>query len=1038
MKKNLLNLLLLSFFALSGAFAQSRKITGSVTGSDDGTPLPGVSVKIEGTSFGTQTDPDGHYSISLPANANTITFSLIGFNKQTVSLGSGSVYNVKLVSNNKQLTEVMVVGYGTESKRNVTGAISKVTSEAIGDKPVTGLDQALSGQMAGVSINSSSGTPGGAVTVRIRGVSTINAGSQPLYVVDGTPIISTSDAQLTFGNGSTDPLNDINPNDIESIDVLKDAAAAAIYGSRASNGVVIVTTKKGKAGKTHVDLDYYTGYQAPTKEIPTLTGPQYIQLLQESILNRYPTLVRNGVTYTSLKALMEQSIGLVGDSNDPSTYPSTNWQDIVFNKSAPISNYNLSINGGDEKTKFNITSGYFKQAGIVRGSDYNRFNFRINLDHAVTDKIKFGTNTSFNRSTQNRINNDNNIYGVLSAGILETSAIPVYNADGTYAKDPNSSVENPVAAYKEPFNLTLNYRLLSNVYGEYQITPYLKFRTNFAADYSLNHERRFLPTTLNAGLPTGSGSETYYSDLNVLNENTLTFNQTFGDHSLNILLGQSYQDDSWESMLGTATNFPSNYLYRLSVASVKNNVTSSGSSNALLSYFSRANYTYKGRYILSASLRSDGSSRFGTSNRYGYFPAFSGAWILSDEPFIQKNDILSTLKLRGSWGKTGNSQIGDFASRTLVGGGFFYNGGSGLAPTQLGTNTLSWEKTTQTDVAFDLGFFKDRLTLSVDLYKKITNGLLATVPLPGSSGFTGYTDNNGSVRNEGIEIDLHSTNFKSSSFTWTTGFNIAFNRNTVLSLANNNNPYGTGFASWVQVGQALGSFRGYVVDHIFQSQAEVDAANAAAKTATGNATALYQLATTAPGDIKFKDLNGDGVVNSADQKILGSAQPQFTGGFNNYFKYHDIDLSFFFQFSMGGKLLNDTRQFAEGMNSVFGQFATTLNRWTPTNTNTDMPRAVYGDPSQNTRISDRFIENGSYGRLKNLTLGYSLPSTIADKIHVRKIRLFASAQNLFTITKYKGFDPEISTFNDSNTSQGTEFLTVPQAKTITFGANVGF
>jgi TonB-linked SusC/RagA family outer membrane protein len=1036
MKKILLSFFLLSIFALNCAYAQSRKITGTVIGADDGAPLPGVSVSVKGTNRGGITDSYGKFTLTA-STGETLVVSFIGYNSLSIPVTAANNYPVKLATNNKLLSEVLVVGYGTESKRNSTGAISKVTAEAIDDKPVTGLDQALSGQMAGVSITSSSGTPGGGVTVRIRGVSTINAGSQPLYVVDGTPIITTSDAQLGFGNGTTDPLNDINPNDIESIDVLKDAAAAAIYGSRASNGVVIVTTKRGKAGKTHVDLDYYTGFQAPTREIPTLTGPQYIQILQEAITNRYSSLIGTA-SYPTLAALMQNGLGIKNDSNAPGTYPSTNWQSLVFNKSAPISNYNLSINGGDEKTKFNVTAGYFKQDGIVRGSDYSRFNFRTNLDHSITDKIKFGTNIAFDRSLQDRINNDNNIYGVLSAGILETSAIPVYNADGTYAKDPNSSVENPVAAYKEPFNPTVTYRLLSNIYGEYQITPYLKFRTNFGADYTLDHERRFLPTTLNAGLPNGSGFETYYSDLNVLNENTLTFNKAFGDHSLNVLLGQSYQDDSWESILASATNFPSNYLYRLSVASNKTGASSSGSSNALISYFARVNYSYKGRYILSASLRDDGSSRFGTKNQYGYFPAFSGAWIISDEPFFKKNDVFSTVKLRGSWGKTGNYQIGDFASRTLVGGGFFYNGASGLAPTQLGTNTLSWEKTTQTDLATDLGFLRDRITLTVDLYKKITTGLLASVPLPGSAGFTGYTANSGSVRNEGLEVDLHSTVFKTSAFTWTTGFNIAFNRNTVLSLANNNNPYGTGFASWVQVGQPLGSFRGYVVDHIFQTQAEIDALNVAAKAKTGSPTAVYQFAATAPGDIKFKDLNGDGVVNSADQKIIGSAQPQFTGGFNNYFKYHDFDLSFFFQFSVGGKLLNDTRQFAEGMNSVFGQYATVLNRWTPTNTNTTMPRAVYGDPNQNTRVSTRFIEDGSYGRLKNLTLGYSLPAAIASKIHVRKVRIFASAQNLFTITKYKGFDPEISTFNDSNTSQGTEFLTVPQAKTITFGANVGF
>jgi TonB-linked SusC/RagA family outer membrane protein len=1038
MKKILLIFLVLTGVALHSTYAQTRKIAGRVTSADDGTPLPGVSIRIAGAKTGVQTDADGTYTLNVPSGNSSVVFSFIGYKPLTITVGNANSYNVKLVADQQLLNDVVVIGYGSTSKRASTGAISNIKATDIQDRPVTGLDQAMQGQLAGVQVTSASGTPGGAVTVRVRGVSTLSAGSQPLYVVDGTPIQTTSNSQVGFGNGVTNPLNDINPEDIESIDVLKDASASAIYGSRASNGVVIITTKRGRSGRTNIDLDYYTGIQKTTKKIDALTGPQYVQMLQEAINNRYPTLTYQGNTYPTLSDLIT-ALGRGNLANDPSSYPTTNWQDQVF-QNAPISNYNLSINGGNDKTRFNITSGYFDQEGILRGSDYSRFNLRLNLDHTISDKFKVGTSTSFNRSSSNRINNDNNIYGVLSSAILISPAVPLYNPDGTYGRDPYSTVENPIAAYKEPFNLTTNGRLLSNVYGEYKILPSLLFRTNFGADYQIFHERRFVPSTLNAGAPptNGSGIEAYYSDLNLINENTLTFNKSFGDHSLNVLLGQSWQKDDNESVFASGTNFPGNSIQRLSAAAVKTGASSSGSSSTLVSFFGRVGYNYKQRYILSATLRSDGSSRFTEGNRFGYFPAVSAAWIVSDESFLKDQNIFSTVKLRGSYGVTGNNFIGDFLSRTLISAGSNFNQVAGLYPSALGDPNLSWEKTKSTDIALDLGLLKDRIVLSADVYYRKTTNLLANLPLAGSAGFTGYQTNAGTMENKGLELDLHTVNIKSKDFNWTSSLNISFNKNKILSLANNNAPYAAGFASYVQVGEAVGSFRGYHVDGIFQNQAEIDALNAAAKTKTGSTTALYQVAATAPGDIRFADLNGDGVITGADQKILGSAQPKFVGGFTNTLSYKMFDLSFFWQFSYGNKIYNNTRVFAEGMNTIYGQFATVLDRWTPTNTETDVPRAVYGDPNSNTRASDRFVENGSYLRLKNVNLGFNLPNSVAAKIHMRKLRVFAAAQNLVTFTKYKGFDPEVSTFNSDPLSQGTDFLSAPQAKSLTLGVNLGF
>ena len=1043
MKKKILLFFVLSIISLNSIFAQGKKITGRVTEVDNGQPLPGVSVKIQGTDRGVQTNANGIYTIDATSGENVLVFSFIGYTTLSIKAGTSQTLNVKLSAVNNELSEVVVVGYGTEIKKTITGAISRVSAKSIADRPVTGVDQALQGLAAGVQVTSSSGTPGGAVSIRVRGTSSINANSQPLYVVDGTPINAGNFALLGFGNQATNALNDISPDDIESIEVLKDAASAAIYGSRASNGVVLITTKHGKVGKTQIDLSYYRGLQNPTKKIKTLTGPQYIQSLQDAIFNRYGSLIGTA-PYLTLKDVIEKRVGLSNVSDKSDTYPTTNWQDEVFKKNVPISSYNLSINGGNEKTRFNFTSGYFDQQGTLNGSDYKRFNMRLNLDHAISNQFKIGTNIAFSRTNQNRINNDNNIYGVLSAAVLESPAIPVYNADGTYAKDSNSSVENPVAAYKEPLNLTTNGRLLSNVFGEYKILPYLTFKTNFAADYVIYDERRFLPTTLNAGLPSGSGTETHQSDLNILSENTLTFTKSFGDHNLTILAGEAYQKDNYSSLQAGGTGFPGNDIPRLSAAAVKTTATSSGSSSVLLSYFGRANYNYKERYLFSASLRNDASSRFGKNKRNGYFPSVSAGWRINDESFMKNVTWLSNLKLRGSYGLTGNYNIGDFASRTLIGSGFNYNQIAGLAPSQLGSPDLTWENTKQSDLALDFALFNDRLSISVDVYKKTTDKLLLSVPLPGSSGFTGYTDNVGKLQNKGLEIELQSVNFKGKSFSWNTSFNIAFNRSKILALSNGNTPFGSGFASWLEVGSPLGSFRGYKVAGIFQSQQEINDLNAAAKTKTGNAGALYQVAATSPGDIKFVDVNGDGVITAADQTILGSAQPSFIGGITNNMRFKDFDFSFFWQFSYGNKIYNNTRSFAEGQSGVFGQFATVLNRWTPTNTNTDMPRGVYGDPNANNRVSDRFIENGSYLRLKNVTLGYTIPKSAIQAINVRSIRIYVSAQNLATITKYSGFDPELSTFNDSgttntsNTAPGTDFLTAPQARTIIFGVNVGF
>lgn len=1066
MKKSLLlSLFVLLVMALPAWAQQSRTVNGKVTDQSTGQGLPGVAVLVKGTTTGTATGADGTYSINVPGDNSTLVFRYIGYTTKEVAVGSSATINVTMAVDQKQLEEVVIVGYGTQTREELTGSITSVSAEALKNVPVTSVDQALQGRAAGVQVTQNSGTPGSGIAVRVRGAASIGANNEPLYVVDGVPINTGSFTNIGTGGQQTNALSDLNPSDIQSMEILKDAASAAIYGSRASNGVVLITTKRGSAG-TKVNFGYYTGTQKVWNKLDLLNGPQSIELKNEMIMNRFPkdangNIIAYGLPWASYADLAayhfsEAGIALSGGKvvtldngdgirdvsvfADPSTAVDNNWMDQIF-RSAPISNYDLSISGGNDKTKFLVSGTYFDQTGIVLGSGFERMNGRINLDHSISDKFRVGTSVGLSRSISSRIQNDNNINGVISTAILVSTDIPVYNADGTYSKDPASVTENPVAAALEPTLNAISARVIGNTFAEWDIIPALKLRSTFGLDYLTFRDEDFRPTTTNTGAGSnGLGQQSYVQNSTWLTEHTLNYRKTFGDiHDFSALLGVSYQSSTQNEIFAGATNFPGNDIKQLSAGSVKTSASSSQTGWGLESYFSRFNYALKNRYLLSASIRADGSSRFGENNRYGVFPAASIGWRISEESFMQGLDFVSELKLRASYGVTGNSEISNFGSLALVGAGANYLQRAGLAPSQLGNPDLTWEETTQSNIGLDFGVLNNRITFNVDAYIKETDDLLLARSLVGSSGYTSITENIGSIENKGLEFALTSYNIESNEpggFNWNTNFNIAFNKNKVTKL-NDGVPFASGFANWVEEGQPLGAFRGYRVERIFQTQEEIDALNAAAREATGNAGARYQSSGTRPGDIMFKDLNGDGVITSADQEILGSAQPKFTGGLTNNLSYKGFDLSFFFQFVQGNEIWNHTRAFSEGMNTVFGQTAGTLNRWTPENTNTDVPRAVYGDPNNNRRNSDRWLEDGSYVRLKNFQFGYNLPTSIIDRANLRTVRLFVQGQNLLTFTDYSGFDPEVNTFSGSNVSLGTDFLVYPQAKTVTFGVNIG-
>lgn len=1052
-------ILLLSFAMLFGLFgqtyAQERTVSGKVTAFEDNSPLPGVTVVLKEAGTGVSTDLDGNYKINVPASGGTLVFSFVGYTSEEVAIGARSVVDMALTADIRQLSEVVVVGYGTQAKTELTGAISSVSSKDFENMPFRNIDQALQGRAAGVNIVQSSGTPGAGISVNIRGVGSLNASSQPLYVIDGVPINTGSYTAIGAGGQLTNALSDLNPNDIESFEVLKDAAAAAIYGSRAANGVVLITTKSGKAGKTKIDFGYYTGVQQRRNDgVEKISGPENVALMREMMENRFPRNAAGEIrgliagfpweSYAHMTAWQFSEAGAalnasgriitldngdgirdVSNFEDPSTAFNTDWMDLVF-RSARIDQYDLAFSGGTDKTNFRFSTTYFNQDGIMIGSGFERFSARLNLNNEVSERIRFGTNMAVSRSVALRPQNDNNINGVLSTAVLVANDIPVYLADGvTYAKDPGASTENPLAAGLEPFFNSVSSRLIGNTYGEVDLARGLKFRTELGVDFLLFKDDRFQPTTTNTGAGSnGLGQSSSRTDLNWVWKNNITYSTTIADdHKINALVGIEYQESIFESLFAQAVNFPGNSIRRLSAGSVKQDASSGGSIWGIESYLARVNYGFRGKYLVGASVRVDGSSRFGAEKRYGTFPSVSAAWRVAEESFLSNIDVLSELKVRTSYGLAGNQEIGNFASLPLFGVGANYIRQAGLAPTQLGNPILTWEQAKIFNVGIDVGLLRDRIYLQAEYYVKDNDGLLQNLPLVGNSGFTGITQNVGAIRNSGLEFTLTTVNVSKRDFRWTTDFNMTFNKNEVTALAGA--PFASGFASWVEEGQPLGSFRGFRVDKIIQNAEDLQIAR-------DRGQSQAQL-----GDIMFKDLDGDGLVTGNDQEILGNAQPLFFGGLNNTINYKNWDFSVFGRFSYGNLIYNNTRAFSEGMNGVFGQTSGVRERWTPDNPSTTMPRAVFGDPNNNRRVSDRWLEDGSFFRINNFQLGYTLPKSVLSRVNIRNARVYASGQNLITLTRYSGFEPEVSTFNITNTAPGTDFLTFPQARVVTFGVNFG-
>jgi TonB-dependent starch-binding outer membrane protein SusC len=1019
--------------------AQERgTVTGVVTAQETQQPLQGAQVRIAGTTLGTITNQQGRFVITnVPAGARTVQVTFIGYRSATqevaVTAGGSASVNLTLATDVLGLDELVVVGYGVERRRAVAGAVSSMRAAVVEDLPTPTIDNALQGRLAGVQVTQNSGNPGSAITVRVRGSSSISAGNQPLYVIDGVPLTQGNFSLLGYGGQTIDALSDLNPNEIESIEVLKDASAAAIYGSRASNGVILITTRRGRTDRAEINFNSYYGSQRMWRMPEFLNTEQYVQVYQEGRAARGLT---PGISFRDDNLTTPRE----ADRN-----VSTNWIDEVL-RSAPILNVDGSIRGGTERTRYFVSGSAFDQTGMVLGFGYERLNGRLNLDYTPFDRLTLGTNISLARGLVERSRGDNTIYGPFANAIANPPWRSVYLDDGSY--NLGTEYSNPVALALENEGQENSLRVLGNTFASYTLTPGISLRGSLGLDqYTLRSRRYDSPIV---GPYTGSGGAGWAANsyvTKVTYEGTANYNHLFGErHNISGVVGSSLENNVEEYNWVEGQSFPTEFFRYLTSAAQITAGSSSLTRWSLLSFFGRMTYSMDDRYIATFNLRTDGSSRFGDDNRFGTFPSASLLWRVSEEPFMQAQGVFDDFAVRVSYGRTGNQQgLGNFASRGLFGGGFNYDDQPGIAPSQLANPALRWESTDQFNVGTDLAFLNNRLAFGVDYYQKDTRDLLVARPVPRTTGFSSIWSNVGSMENHGIEFTARAALAQApgTGFNWTADFNISRNRNRVTALLNNE-PINSGFASRIEVGQPLGAFYGYVTDGLFQQGEPICLSRAGETAAQRNARCAadglaFQSSLTAPGDIRFRDLNGDGVITDADRTIIGSPWPEWEGGLTNSLSYGGVDLTAFLQFSQGNQIFNSMRTYTDQYGSFWDNHSSrALDRWTPQNTNTVEPRAIWGDPNLNTRNSDRFVEDGSYLRLKNVVVGYTVPERFATNVGLRRMRVYLQGQNLLTFTSYSGFDPEVNYAGDTAVTRGTDFYTMPQARTVTAGFNIGF
>ncbi|GAA3981069.1 TonB-dependent receptor [Pedobacter ginsengiterrae] len=994
---------------------QSR-LNGTVLDAANSQPIPGAVVKIKGTTHSVSTDTDGRFSfITGQKFPYTLIVSFIGFEQKEQRV-DGSPVTVRLQESQNQLNDVVVTGYSTQERKYIAGSISSVSGSVVQNQPSGGFNQLLQGKTTGVQVTSNSGVPGGGITFRVRGNNSINASVDPLYIIDGVFVSNADPISAGLGNQqASNPIADLNPSDIEDIQILKDANATAIYGSLGANGVIIVTTKRGKRNtKANINLNTFQGWSTAINKFEVASGPEVALLTNESRIN---TAIDNGLNPTTV----------VLPFPNPASQPTYDRIDGLF-RTARTSSYEVSTQGGTDRSTYYIGLGYLGQESIVKPSDYKRYSARLNYDTYLTDKLKVGTSINFTRSQRNLSGSDNNPTGVINSALFPRSYLPIYNADGTYAR--YGSFDNHLALIENLDSKAVGWRTIGNIFGEYTFLPGLKLRSSWSIDNSSEYDNSYSNTLISAGIASnGSASSIENKNLVLTNEQVLSFVKFFGankKHNLNALIGNTLNTVLNESTSASGTGFAANSLRSVSVAATRSGSASRAESK-LVSFFSKVSYTFDGKYTIDGSIRADASSKFGTNNRWGYFPSGGVAWRLSQEEFIKKLNFFDELKIRASLGLSGNQNgIGAYAAQGLWSSGANYLEQPGIAPTQLANPDLTWETTRQFNIGAEIGIFKNRLSIIADYYNKYTYDLLLNVPVPYRSGFASYLQNFGAVRNKGFELGINSTNIETDAFQWTTNFNISFNNNKIEKLASDISLGASGRnISILRQGYSTNSFQLY-------KQLKVDEQ-------TGNAV--------------YEDVNGDGLITSADRQIVGNALPNYTGGLTNNFTFKGFDLSFFFYFQQGNKIMNmnDFFMVHGGTQANIGFLPRQLERWQKPGDVTDIPRLTTysANPTQNggaannyggnvASLSSRYLEDGSFIRLKTLTLGYTLPKDVLSKIGVSKFRIYAQGTNLLTFTNYGGLDPEVSSQSNNQNTVGYDWATVPQPRTFQIGASVTF
>ncbi|MBU2945739.1 SusC/RagA family TonB-linked outer membrane protein [Zobellia uliginosa] len=1015
--------------------AQTKKITGLVVDNESNIPIPGVNIIEKGTTNGTLTDFDGQFSIDVSDGNNILVISYLGYASQEIGINNQSNLSVALEVSASELSEVVVIGYGTQKKTDLTGAISTISSKTITELPVANVEQALQGRMTGVTVIQNA-SPGGTPTVRIRGIGTIGDNS-PLYVVDGV---------------QTSSLQGINPNDLESISVLKDASASAIYGSRAANGVVIVTTKRGgKNRKTEFTFSTYTGMRNASNKLDVLDAGQYIDVINES---------RNNAN-AQRTAAGEESLDPDARLTDPNYRISrTDWQDEIFTTGI-VQDYQFGVTGGNETTNYAVSASMRDESGIIITTNNKRYTFRSSIDHKLNNKINFGSTISLSHEKTDGVILNDLWNGVLINALNLPENYTVKDADGEFVAPPTDNTgsifgnaNNPVGQATRLDNPVYRFRLLGNVYGEYDIINGLKLKSQLSIDYTTTETK-----TYNEKFPEGqrpitvsSLSRSYNKNFFYSWENTLLYTKSLGNHDLTLLGGTSAQEFQNDGFGASREEFADGdpeslrYLNFGSPLSMSNYGASGGFT--LLSYFGRLTYSYKDKYLLNATVRRDGSSRFTEDKRWGTFPSISLGWKLSEENFLKESPWISNLKLRGSWGEVGNQSVNNYYPYvTQVSSGQSYNyafGGnlvSGVAPSVYGNEDLSWETTVMSNIGLDFSILKNKIEFTAEYFNNDTKDMLLQVPLPQIIGQASVPNvNAGSVNNKGLELGITYRN-TAGKLTYSISANASKIENEVTSLSTvdeiivANDLRGSESLSRALVGYPIGSFFGYATDGIFQTQAEIDASP-------------VQEVRTAPGDIKYKDLSGpegvpDGIITADDRIILGDAFPDLTYSFNFSGQYEDFDLSIFLQGVSNVDVFNGIDYLI--LDSQGGNKSTEiLNSWTPSNTNTDIPRLTWDDPNNNNRVSDRYIKDASYLRIKNVQLGYNFSGNILESLRLKRLRIYTSIENLLTLTNYNGYDPEVGTNTGQENGYGTDLSNgidqgrYPQPRTFLLGLNITF